>query len=248
MVILLKATARVSSMDQSLALFLLQAKWEIIFFFRIPESSQASIVWFSSLFPFVPIWTSVWGSELHTNLFRAFFFAWLGVITLFHFIFINLPLLLVFDLLSVLIVSVRVRGSKHARVPANRKKFCIYVFPDWWQSLGALCRAGNRDLCLHLMLVRTQCTQFSAPCAMSQRHRQGAPTAPTTRRPYSRLPWCGLEAKYRPGWEQWDGTEIHGAQPWALSLRGSMGVSPVIIIFIRCHLEGSTVPQPWLVP
>jgi len=55
MVILLKATARVSSMDQSLALFLLQAKWEIIFFFRIPESSQASIVWFSSLFPFVPI-------------------------------------------------------------------------------------------------------------------------------------------------------------------------------------------------
>lgn len=57
--ILLKAMGRVSSTDQNPALFLLQAKWEIILFFfffsHIPESSQASIVYFSSLFPFVLI-------------------------------------------------------------------------------------------------------------------------------------------------------------------------------------------------
>lgn len=60
--ILLKATGSVSSMDQNLALFLLWAKWEIIlffFFFHIPESTQTSVVWVSSLFPFVPIQTSV---------------------------------------------------------------------------------------------------------------------------------------------------------------------------------------------
>lgn len=60
MVILLKAMETVSSVDQNSALFLLQAKWEIILlfiliFFHIPESSRASIVWFVSLFPFVPI-------------------------------------------------------------------------------------------------------------------------------------------------------------------------------------------------
>lgn len=45
----------------------LNGKLSSVYFFHIPESSQASIVWFSCLFPFVPIWTSVWSSVLHTN-------------------------------------------------------------------------------------------------------------------------------------------------------------------------------------
>lgn len=130
MVILLKATGRVSSMDQNPALFLLQAKWEIIlfFFFHIPESTQTSIVWVSSLFPFVPIQTSVWSSALHTNLVGAFFFAWLGVITVLYFIFISLLHLFAFDLLLSLIVSVC--ESEHVCTHENRENFCIYLSLD----------------------------------------------------------------------------------------------------------------------
>ena len=56
--VVLEAMGGGSSREKNPALFLLQAKWEIILyviFFHIPESSQARIVWFSYLFPFVPI-------------------------------------------------------------------------------------------------------------------------------------------------------------------------------------------------
>lgn len=122
------------------------------FFFHIPVSSQASIVWFSYLFPFVPIWTSVWSSVLHTNFFGAFFFfflAWLGVITVFHFIFINLLHSSAFHLLLILIVSVCERGSVHA----SGMKLCI-CFCSPWQCWGWAVKNWQWAPQLQLLLSR----------------------------------------------------------------------------------------------
>lgn len=147
-------------------------KLSFVFFFHIPESSQASIVWFSSLFPFVPIWTSVWSSVLHTNLFWAFFFflAWLGVITVFHFIFINLLHLFAFDLLLVLIVCVCVR--KRAGMCACKEERILQLLLF---SLPAVSRYTVQSWQQGSLLISDACTW----AGMSQQHRQGAPSVPS---------------------------------------------------------------------
>lgn len=128
--ILLKATGRVSSMDQNPALFLLQAKWEIIlyFFFIFLKVLKPALYGFP---PYFLLFLFKHLSEVvHYILIwlELFFFAWLGVITVLYFIFISLLHLFAFDLLLSLIVSVC--ESEHVCMHANRENFCIYLSLD----------------------------------------------------------------------------------------------------------------------
>lgn len=204
------------------------------FFSHIPESSQASIVYFSSLFPFVLIWTSVWSSVLHTNLFGTFFFflAWLGVITVFHLIFINLLNFFAFDLLLVLIVSVCVRERVSTRVCMETGQisallsFQILTALSWyttqsWQR-GSLV---TPNACTWAPTLPTVASTECSRC--TRRSPAGHPLALVQTR------GKGQVSMWAVGWDR---------NPWATTLSSK---SPLFIIFIRYYLEVLSYSNNW---
>lgn len=139
MMILLKAMGRVSSRDQNPALFLLQAKWEIIlflFFFIFLKVLEPALYGFPPyflLFLFEHLSEVVYYILICSELF-FFFCAWLSVITVFHFIFINLLHLFAFDLLLVL-YSICVCERASTRVCMQTGKISAFIS---FQTLRAL--------------------------------------------------------------------------------------------------------------
>lgn len=175
MVILLKATGRVSSVDQNPALFLLapgkMGNYPLYFFFIFLKVLKPALYGFPPyflLFLFEHLSEVVYYILICSELF--FFLAWLGVITVFHFIFINLLHLFAFDLLLVLIVCVCVR--KRAGMCACKEERILQLLLF---SLPAVSRYTVQSWQQGSLLISDACTW----AGMSQQHRQGAPSVPS---------------------------------------------------------------------